>query len=151
MPLLSQIIYLKRLEKGWSQTELAQRAGIPQPNLSGIEKGRDFKVSTLYRLAYAFDVSPVELIQGLKPIALDKKKFFRRDNIEKTVIAITEKKEVPAQWAPAARLIESVVHKKKGYTSKKDLHLSWSIFKKTFSRQEINTILSRLDKAKGRV
>ena len=51
-------IYLRRLEKGMTQAELARRAGIPQPNLSNIEKGkRDLTISTLARIAHALGVN----------------------------------------------------------------------------------------------
>lgn len=49
----------KRREHGLTQLELAKRAGLPQPNLSNIEKGRqDLTVSTLIRIARALGVSP---------------------------------------------------------------------------------------------
>ena len=48
---------------------------------------------------------------------------------------------------PVSRLIRSVFGKKRGYTAKKDLRLSWAILKKTFSREEMDAILSRVEKA----
>lgn len=47
-----------RKAHGWTQTQLAERSGIPQARISHIEQpGRDpLSLRTLYRLAAAFDV-----------------------------------------------------------------------------------------------
>lgn len=47
-----------RKARGWTQTQLAERCGIPQARISHIEQpGRDpLSLRTLYRLASAFDV-----------------------------------------------------------------------------------------------
>ena len=47
-----------RKTRGWTQTQLAERGGIPQARISHIEQpGRDpLSLRTLYRLASAFDV-----------------------------------------------------------------------------------------------
>lgn len=49
----------KRREQGLTQRELAALSGLPQPNLSNIEKGRqDLTVSTLVRIAHSLGLSP---------------------------------------------------------------------------------------------
>jgi transcriptional regulator with XRE-family HTH domain len=54
-----------RLEKGWSQTELARRAGTRQANISRIESGvANPTLKSLQRLAQALDT---ELTVNLKP------------------------------------------------------------------------------------
>ena len=41
----------KRLEKGFTQAELANRAGIPQPMISNFERGKvNVTLETLYKL-----------------------------------------------------------------------------------------------------
>lgn len=46
-----------RLNKGWSQRDLSERAGIPQAHISRIESGSvDVKVSTLVQLARLLDL-----------------------------------------------------------------------------------------------
>ena len=47
-----------REARGWTQTQLAERSGIPQARISHLEQaGRDpLSLRTLYRLASAFDV-----------------------------------------------------------------------------------------------
>ena len=57
-----------RSRKGWTQAELAARAGIAQANLSNIEKGkRDLTVSMLVRLAAALEIRPAQLIEEKIP------------------------------------------------------------------------------------
>lgn len=51
-------IYALRKDRGWSQAELAQRAGIAQERVSKIESA-DFEsltLKTLYKFARAFDI-----------------------------------------------------------------------------------------------
>jgi len=47
-----------RMEKGWSQTELAERAGTKQANISRLESGlSNPSVNFLHKLAKALDVN----------------------------------------------------------------------------------------------
>jgi transcriptional regulator with XRE-family HTH domain len=46
----------RRIELGWSQSELAERAGVSQADISRIENGRlDARWSTIHRLATALE------------------------------------------------------------------------------------------------
>jgi transcriptional regulator with XRE-family HTH domain len=46
----------RRIELGWSQTELAERAGVSQADISRIENGRlDARWSTIHRLSSALE------------------------------------------------------------------------------------------------
>ena len=147
MNAIAQAIYLARLQRGLSQQELADKAGIPQPNISDIEKGRDLKVSTLCQLAVALGTSPEGLLKGRVSLPVDKKRFFQRGNIERTVACIAQNKPLPEDLKEIARLIASVTGDKKG---KKELHLAWATFRSTFSGDEIDSILSRIEKARKR-
>ncbi|HBK05673.1 MAG TPA: XRE family transcriptional regulator [Acetobacteraceae bacterium] len=49
-----------RIRKGWSQRDLSQRAGLPQPHVSRIESGAvDLRLSTLVELSRLLDLEPV--------------------------------------------------------------------------------------------
>jgi transcriptional regulator with XRE-family HTH domain len=53
-----------RLERGITQERLSEISGFTQQYLSGLERGlRNPTVVTLYELAQALGVQPVELIQ----------------------------------------------------------------------------------------
>ena len=56
-----------RLDKGLTQEQFADVSGFSQQYISGLESGkRNPTVVTLYELAQALGVSPVELIQPAK-------------------------------------------------------------------------------------
>ena len=50
-----------RLEKGWSQQDLADSSGVCQQMISKLETGRAHQTSDIVKLAYALDVSPLYL------------------------------------------------------------------------------------------
>lgn len=57
-----------RQELGLTQDEVAVRAGIDSANVRSYESGRAMpSVHTLMRLAWALDVPPGELLEGLTP------------------------------------------------------------------------------------
>lgn len=54
-----------RLARGYSQTELARRAGLSQPTISAVESGEEHvKATTLERLARALGVPLQELMKS---------------------------------------------------------------------------------------
>ena len=146
MSRLGDSIYLIRIEKGLSQKDLAEKSGVPQPNISSIEKGRDFKISTLYKLASALEVLPTDLIDGVKPISVDKQHFFQRNNIERLVNHLPADHKSESLNQLARTLIVALSRKSK----QKDLHLSWIKLRRTFSQEELDAVFSRLNKAKER-
>ena len=52
-----------RLERGWSQDELAEKAGVSRPTVSRVELGQEPSMRTARRLATALGLS-VEIIGG---------------------------------------------------------------------------------------
>ena len=147
---VSQAIYLTRLQRGYSQKELARRSGVPQPNLSNIEKGKDFQVSTLYQIADALGVSPEVLLKGIQALPVDKEEFFQRQNIERVVECLVRGGTPQGSKGSVIRLFNGVLSGGRRQ-SKKETHLSWAVLKKTFSREEINSVLSRIEKARRRL
>jgi transcriptional regulator with XRE-family HTH domain len=58
-----------RISEGYSQEELANRAGMHRTYVSGIERGeRNVALKNLTRLAQALDVTPSELVEGLNDV-----------------------------------------------------------------------------------
>ena len=52
-----------RKEKGLTQEQLAERSGLSQQYLSGLERGRrNPTIVTLYEIAIALEVAPTDLI-----------------------------------------------------------------------------------------
>lgn len=53
-----------RKERGWTQEELAERSGLSQQYLSGLERGkRNPTIVTIYELSLALEVSHLELVK----------------------------------------------------------------------------------------
>lgn len=56
-------LYELRRTRGWSQQELADRAGISKMHVSGLERGkRELSLSMMRRLGDALSVAPADLL-----------------------------------------------------------------------------------------
>lgn len=53
-----------RIQKGWTQEQLAEASGFSQQYLSGLESGRrNPTIVTIYEIAQALGVSHLDLVQ----------------------------------------------------------------------------------------
>lgn len=60
----AQQVYFRREAKGWTQEDVASRAGMPEKAISNYETGhRSPGFRTLVRFAYALDCQPHELLE----------------------------------------------------------------------------------------
>ncbi len=76
-------VLLWRLKRGLSQAALAQKAGVPRPNLSDIERGeREVSLRTLRALAYALDIRPGILADGMGPEEGEDAAVLTREGME---------------------------------------------------------------------
>lgn len=59
-----------RMERGWSQAELARRAGVSQPTISTYETNpkTEYRAHVLFKIAAALQVSPEYLRTGRGPV-----------------------------------------------------------------------------------
>ena len=53
-PQVGLFIRAQRRQRGWTQQELANRAGVTQPMVARIENGNNTRLTTLSRIAAAF-------------------------------------------------------------------------------------------------
>src|SRR5688572_5525013 len=59
-----------RIQRGWTQQQLAREMGVTQPRVAQIESaGANVQIDTLDRLAAVFGVEPARLLQPGKPSA----------------------------------------------------------------------------------
>ncbi len=131
-----------RNSKGWSQAELAAKAGIAQANLSNIEKGkRDVTVSTLLRVADALEIKAAELLEessSQSPFVLT------RTRIESLAKAICHPKEKAApeirEWVKVFRDIFFRSSK----VSAKKVQEAWIKLRQQFSSEEIKSVAQRV-------
>ncbi|HXV18715.1 MAG TPA: helix-turn-helix transcriptional regulator [Candidatus Omnitrophota bacterium] len=81
---VGQTIYLWRIQKGLTQSDLALGSGVSRPNLSAIEQGaRDLTVQTLRRIASALDVKPGDLVDGVLPKAVPQPRALDRFSMDR--------------------------------------------------------------------
>ena len=59
-------VRVRRTELGWTQEQLAERAGLHFTYVSSVERGeRNVTLLTIVRLANALDINPARLIENL--------------------------------------------------------------------------------------
>jgi transcriptional regulator with XRE-family HTH domain len=87
-----QSVLLWRLKRGLTQKELANRAGVPRPNLSAIERGaREVSLKTVRALAVALDVRPGILVDGVLPHEEQEAGELSRAAMERIADAVARK------------------------------------------------------------
>lgn len=82
-------LQLKRKERGWTQLELVRKTGIPQPNLSDLEKGKqDMTLATFLKICRALAAKPGEILDSL--VHVPKNPPFRcsRGTVERIAKAV---------------------------------------------------------------
>ena len=63
---LGKRVRVLRLDRGWTQEELAHRSGLNRSYMSDIERGRsDVSLSTLQKIARPLGISLAELLTGI--------------------------------------------------------------------------------------
>jgi len=85
-------LQLWRKKRGMSQAVLAQKAGVPQPNLSDMERGeKEVSLRTLRALAFALDIPAGLLADGVGP-ETEKPLVLTRDRLERIAQAVAQGK-----------------------------------------------------------
>ncbi len=147
MLIIGEKILQYRIRKGLTQAHLAAECGIPQPNLSNIEKGKkDLTVFTLVRIASALGVKPAELLDeglGQRP-----RVELTRSKIEVLAGAIADPhSKVSAETRSLAELFREVLAEPHLHSSSKKINTAWIELKKRFTSQEIAGIRQRVQDA----
>lgn len=146
-----QNLYLKRLEKGMTQRELVQKTGIPQPNLSRIERGRqDVTVSTLLNLCSALGVRPSEILEdfGAKREGL----AWTRQRLERVARAAVRRNRLahPFEQRIAEDLSKIVPGCSPKPPAEKEIYYAWRELRQSIGRIEIKTLVERVREALAR-
>ena len=110
-----QAVLLWRLKRGLTQAQLAQRAGLPRPNLSAIEQGRrDVSLRTLWALAAALGVRAGTLADGVAPSAVSGRvRALSRVAIERVADAVAFGRRLsdPGERVVAGKLRVLLAHR----------------------------------------
>ncbi len=150
---VGQTIYLKRLEKSLTQIELVQRTGIPQSNISNIEKGKqDLTVSTLLKICHALEVRPAELLDDLFDKTSRKPIIFSRPVIEKIAKAVVrEEKGLSKSEGEIADLLKAVLPvERRKFVRQKDVYQAWMKLRRRLNGEEIKILLERIQDERQR-
>lgn len=95
-----ETVLLWRLYRGFSQTDLAAKAGLTRPNLSAIESGtREATLGTVRALSLALNANPGDLAGGRSPYGAPVP--LSREALERIARATIDE-TVPASAAEAA-------------------------------------------------
>jgi len=151
---IGQKIYLLRQQAGLGQSALAARAGIPQPNLSNIEKGKqDLTVTTLRKIAYALNTD-VRCFFEEEATRAKKTMKWTRPRIEKVAAAVLGQKK---RLTPEEKVIVELARKNlplKNRSSRipaRDLHKAWMELRAYFSNGELKGLYERIQDAGARM
>ncbi|MHC1726746.1 MAG: helix-turn-helix domain-containing protein [Syntrophobacteraceae bacterium] len=107
MSIATQIKVLRE-QRGWSQKDLAERAGMKQPRISAIENINYYRwsIETLRRLAEAFDITLCVAFEAFGRRVEDIQKFSR-ENLERASFEddpVFSKEESATPDAPCSAL-----------------------------------------------
>ena len=150
-------LQLWRKERGMSQAALAQKAGVPQPNLSDMERGeREVTLRTLKSLALALEIRPGLLANGEGPDT-EKPLVLTRNRLERIARAVVEGKVLSN--TRENQLVEYMTHLMKarlrasGHVVKrvstrrlKNISDNWLSIKTKYRREEIQSLIKRISK-----
>jgi len=151
---LGENVYLWRVKRHWTQHELARKAGVPQPNLSNLEKGKaDVTVSTLRRLAAALGVQASELLEGAATGERTHRVLTTRGFLEKVAQGVVgPSTNLSRTEKQMARLFRSVIwSQKSSRLSQKKVVQAWIELRTSLSHEAIETVLSKIGKARQRM
>ena len=143
---IGEKIYQCRLKKAYTQAWLASQCGIPQPNLSNIEKGKqDLTVSTLVRLAAALGVRPAELMEEEQVAASFP--LTRRTIEAIAAAAVNPRVQTSSRLKKIAFLFRQILPETNPKGSSKKITAAWIELKKRFTSQEIRGVCQRIQDA----
>ncbi len=145
---------LWRKERGLSQMALAQKTGIPQPNLSGMERGEgEVSLRTLRVLALALNITPGTLADGIGP-EKEKPLVLTRDRLERVAEAVAQGKtlkdpvenQLARQTAALmkGRLRAAGAKGPKPFKAGKPVQDLWRALSATYRPEEIQSLAQRV-------
>ncbi len=136
-----------------TQMELVRKTGIPQPNVSNIERGKqDLTVSTLLKICSALEAHPSELFPHEAKLLRERKTLFSRSFVERIARAVVHGKDgLSPRWRRIARWVREVLPQSvKTRPKQKNLHQAWMALKRELSGEEIKILFERIEDEKGR-
>ena len=144
-----------RKKQGMSQALLAQKAGVPQPNLSAMERGeREVSLRTLRALAFSLGIPAGFLADGVGP-DMEKPLVLTRDRLERIARAVSDGEPLADlrenDLARAAALLTKGRLRAAGHRGKSlaprpspNPEVTWLSINATYRPEEINSLVERI-------
>lgn len=139
-----QTVFLWRRHRRLTQQQLAERAGLPRPNLCAIEQGhREVSLTTLRALALALRVPAGALVDGAAPpTAAPAAQHLSRPVIERVAEAVAARRWPTAGAERAlARLLQAVLTRQRG--RKHAAEAAWLTLQARYPRETLQALLQR--------
>ncbi len=150
MQQVGDIVFQLRMKRGLTQQALARLVGVPQPNLSNIEKGKqDVTVGTLQRIAAVLGCSLTEFFSAVeqKPEPAS----FSRERIEKLAEAIvTGKSKLTGEDAEIVRLFNDLRPHPAAQARLGRTYKAWRQLRALLPKQAIQSLHARVRDAEMR-
>jgi len=150
MQQVGDIVFQLRMKQGLTQQALARLVGVPQPNLSNIEKGKqDVTVGTLQRIATVLGCSLTEFFRAVeqKPESAP----FSRERIEKLAEAIvTGKPKLTGEDAEIMRLFNDLRPHRAAQARLGRTYKAWRQLRALLPKQAIQSLHARVRDAEMR-
>lgn len=152
---------LWRLHRGMSQAVLAREAGVPQPNLSDMERGeKEVSLRTLRALALALNIKPGLLADGIGPDS-QAPLVLTRDRLERIAQAVVEGKTMAdaqeRELAMGVTLLVKAKFRAMGHSLKRPSKIkvsrviekwknkkAWLLLKTKYRDEEIDSLIKRI-------
>ena len=143
-----QITFLRK-QKGLTQAGLARRSGIPQPNLSRIERGeQDPTLSTFFKICSSLNVHPAEIF---KRSPKKKHILWTRSALERVAHSVVGSSENLGEGErEIVELLKDIIPGFRRRLSSRRVYQSWSELRQRLSREEIRALLERVHDARQR-
>ncbi len=153
---VGETVYLWRLERKFTQEELARRAGISRPNLSAIERGRrEVSLRILRAVAAALEINPGMLVDGTAPGPATRG-LLSREALERVADAVVGGKAIHSE--KEKRLVELLKplmknrvrlvhgHKTAGgaFSGKRLTDAAWLRLRSNYPAQVIQNLIQRI-------
>ena len=150
MQQVGDVVFHYRMKMGLTQRELSRLVGVPQPNLSNIEKGKqDVTVGTLQRIASVLGCSLTEFFREVEkqPEAAG----FSRERIESLAKVIVAHK-IPRQDEDAeiVRLFQDLMPHAASQARLGRTYQAWRKLRALLSKSDINSLHARVRDAEMR-
>lgn len=139
-----QTVFLWRRHRRLTQQQLAERAGLPRPNLCAIEQGhREVSLTTLRALALALQVPAGVLVEGVAPaVAAPPAQRLTRSAIERIANAVgTRRQPVDRTEQVLVGLLQAVLTPQRG--RKQAAETAWLTLRAHYPRETLQTLLQR--------